>query len=219
VTTLSEFDAALLIKQARQRSGLTQRALADRAGTSQSVVARIELGETSPTVGTLNRLLRASGLRAVVTLRPSPRSRRPDVSDDQIAERIRRFFSAPPVSGVASVYLFGSSARGARHRQSDVDVAVLLDAEIHRSKGDRGEVRVRLSAEIAAATGINEVDLLILNDLPPMFARTIVIHGIRLLRPNPQLDRAFVRDVQLRAADVEPFLRRMRRIKLARLRG
>jgi hypothetical protein len=33
-------------------------------------------------------------------------------------------------------------------------------------------------------------------------------------RADPGADHAYVRDVQLRAADLEPFLRRMRRIKL-----
>jgi transcriptional regulator with XRE-family HTH domain len=51
-----------LIRQARQRSGLSQRELARRAGTTQSVVARIELGQTSPTWATIERLLHAAGL-------------------------------------------------------------------------------------------------------------------------------------------------------------
>lgn len=50
-----------LLQTARERSGLTQRQLAKKAGTAQSVVARIELGETSPSWGTLLRLLRAAG--------------------------------------------------------------------------------------------------------------------------------------------------------------
>jgi hypothetical protein len=33
-------------------------------------------------------------------------------------------------------------------------------------------------------------------------------------RADPEADHAYVRDAQLRAADVEPFLRRMRRIEL-----
>lgn len=46
---------------ARQAAGLTQRALAKKARTAQSVVARIELGETSPSWDTLMRLLHATG--------------------------------------------------------------------------------------------------------------------------------------------------------------
>jgi transcriptional regulator with XRE-family HTH domain len=50
-----------LLKAARLRAGLTQRELAKRANTAQSVVARIESGVTSPTVATLEHLLRTCG--------------------------------------------------------------------------------------------------------------------------------------------------------------
>src|SRR5258708_788248 len=58
---------ATLLRQARQRAGLTQRALAQRARTAQSVVARIEQGLTSPSWETLARLLAAAGF----AIRPS----------------------------------------------------------------------------------------------------------------------------------------------------
>ena len=51
-----------LLKEARNRAGLTQRELARRAGTSQAMVARIERGQQSPSVATLERLVRACGL-------------------------------------------------------------------------------------------------------------------------------------------------------------
>jgi transcriptional regulator with XRE-family HTH domain len=53
--------AARLLKYARRRSGLSQRALASAAQVPQSTVARIELGALSPRVDTLERLLRAAG--------------------------------------------------------------------------------------------------------------------------------------------------------------
>jgi len=52
---------AAILRDARLRAGLTQRELARRARTAQSVVARIELGEASPTWHTLTRLLAAAG--------------------------------------------------------------------------------------------------------------------------------------------------------------
>jgi predicted transcriptional regulator len=52
--------AAKLLREARSRAGLSQRALARRAGTSQSVIARIEAGQTSPTWDTFERLLMAA---------------------------------------------------------------------------------------------------------------------------------------------------------------
>ncbi|MBA3560710.1 MAG: helix-turn-helix domain-containing protein [Gemmatimonadaceae bacterium] len=52
------------------RAGLTQRELARRAATAQSVVARIESGMTSPTWETLARLLAAAGFELETALRP-----------------------------------------------------------------------------------------------------------------------------------------------------
>jgi hypothetical protein len=43
------------------------------------------------------------------------------------------------------------------------------------------------------------------------------VRGRRLLCVDAEADHAFVRDVQLRAADLEPFLRRTRRLKLQAL--
>lgn len=61
-------DAALLLRDARRRAGLSQRVLAERAGTSQSAIAAIESGRRDPSVGTLDRLLSACGLSARVRL-------------------------------------------------------------------------------------------------------------------------------------------------------
>ena len=65
-----------LLRTARTRAGLSQRDLARRAGTAQSVVARIELGATSPTWETLSRLLGAAGfeLDARLGLHPADAS-------------------------------------------------------------------------------------------------------------------------------------------------
>jgi transcriptional regulator with XRE-family HTH domain len=54
--------AGSLIKDARLRTGITQRALAARAATSQSTIAAYENGRKTPSMDTLLRLLRAAGL-------------------------------------------------------------------------------------------------------------------------------------------------------------
>jgi transcriptional regulator with XRE-family HTH domain len=68
--------SARIVSDARERAGLSQRELAKRARTAQSVVARIELGETSPSVDTLTRILRATGFEAMVDLEPIARMAR-----------------------------------------------------------------------------------------------------------------------------------------------
>jgi transcriptional regulator with XRE-family HTH domain len=54
-------EAARLLRHARKRAGLTQRALAAKAGVPQSSVSRIESSRVDPTVTSLSRLLRACG--------------------------------------------------------------------------------------------------------------------------------------------------------------
>ena len=56
------------------------------------------------------------------------------------------------------------------------------------------------------------MDVQVLNDLPPTFAARVVTTGHRLLCTCAELDHAFVRDSQLRAADLVPFLRRTHRL-------
>jgi transcriptional regulator with XRE-family HTH domain len=50
-----------LIRETRLRSGLSQERLARRTGTRQSAISRLEADEVSPTIETLDTLLRAMG--------------------------------------------------------------------------------------------------------------------------------------------------------------
>jgi len=67
--------ASRLLASARRRAGLTQRDLARRARTSQSVIARIECGATSPGWKTLLRLVSSAGFDLHVALKPRVRGR------------------------------------------------------------------------------------------------------------------------------------------------
>jgi transcriptional regulator with XRE-family HTH domain len=60
----------LIIKEGRLRAGLSQRQLADRLGTKQSVVARWETGAAAPSFDTVLRAVRACGLDLLVSLVP-----------------------------------------------------------------------------------------------------------------------------------------------------
>lgn len=50
-----------LIRDVRVSRGLTQHQLAIRAGTTQAAISRLERGERSPSIGTLERLLLVMG--------------------------------------------------------------------------------------------------------------------------------------------------------------
>lgn len=120
-----------------------------------------------------------------------------------------------PHRGVVSAYLFGSFADGRSHAESDVDVGVLLDRDEHPASTDRFEVRVRLSAQLEHDLAPRLPDVVILNEAPPTMAAHIVTTGRRVLCRNMEKDHAFRRDIQLRAADLQPFLRRARGVKLS----
>jgi len=89
---------------------LSQRDLARRARTAQSVVARIERGLTSPSWDTLSRLLAAAGfdLRSDLALRPTAHSH---MLDD--VTRILRLSPQQRLDEVRNVNRFAQTARHA----------------------------------------------------------------------------------------------------------
>jgi transcriptional regulator with XRE-family HTH domain len=101
-------DAAGLLREARIRAGLTQRELAKRARTAQSVVARIERGQSDPSWQTLRRLLAAAGFELCSEL--TPRS----TPDSHMLQDVARILSLTPeerLSEVRNVNAFLAAAR------------------------------------------------------------------------------------------------------------
>jgi transcriptional regulator with XRE-family HTH domain len=92
-------DAGRLVARLRARHGLSQRALAIRASTSQAWISRVERGEVSPSVDSLERLLHAMGEQLVVDCR---RLAHDDTDDHHraataamdVSERLERALSA-----------------------------------------------------------------------------------------------------------------------------
>jgi transcriptional regulator with XRE-family HTH domain len=77
---------ATLVRHARESAGLTQAELAERLGTTQPVVARLERRGSNPTWMTLVRALNATGYELELTRRrPSP----VPLDLDQLRERLR----------------------------------------------------------------------------------------------------------------------------------
>ncbi len=59
-------DVGSTLRTARRRAGLSQGALAARAGTSQATISAYESGAKQPSVATLSRLLAATGSHLAV---------------------------------------------------------------------------------------------------------------------------------------------------------
>lgn len=216
----------------RALRGLTQEELAARLGVAQSNVSRLErradmrvstLRDVVEKLGGELQLVAAFPEGAVRIRPPEPRAAERGEAGaggaGSVEARLRRFFEDATVPGVVSAYLFGGVASGREHAESDVDVAVLLDRGRYPDPSARSGARIDLGSALVHVLGRNEVDLVVLNDAPPELARRIVVEGRRVAQLDPVADHAFVRDAQLRAADLAPFLARMRRIKLEALRS
>ncbi len=96
-----------LVREARRRAGLTQRELAERAGTTQSAIARLESGRTSPSFDGVLRLIRLCGFRLDVALDPY------DDSDVAQAEALLRMSVDDRVEHVLSAVAFAEDLQEA----------------------------------------------------------------------------------------------------------
>ncbi|MDE0699272.1 MAG: helix-turn-helix transcriptional regulator [Acidimicrobiaceae bacterium] len=81
-------EPAELLRTARQRHGLTQAALAARAGTSQPVISAYEHGLRDPTTRTLRRLVSAAGDRLELHLASLPPDIPPPSRPEEHAGRL-----------------------------------------------------------------------------------------------------------------------------------
>jgi predicted nucleotidyltransferase len=137
---------------------------------------------------------------------------------DNVVASVTGYFASNRPADVLAAYVFGSHAGGRAHRESDVDVAVLLDHGISE-RAIRSLHGVRLNADLVAATHVNAVDVVILNDAPAELSAAVVRRGVRVYCADEQADHDFVRTAQLLDCDLRPFLIRARRRKLEGMIG
>ncbi len=128
-------------------------------------------------------------------------------------DRLHSFFLDRPELAVASLYLFSSRSLG-HHWDRILGLAILADPGRHPDPESRAELLTDLAPDLSRLTGEGRLDLLVLNDAPPLAGRRIVNEGRRLFSTEPALDRAYLRDVLIRAVDLEAFSRRPRRARL-----
>jgi transcriptional regulator with XRE-family HTH domain len=101
---------ALLVRTARQASGLTQKELARRLGTTQTAVARLERARSNPTFATLERALNATGHRLEITVEPVQAS----VDEEQIRRHVAMTPSERALAHDAAYRNLRESLQGAR---------------------------------------------------------------------------------------------------------
>jgi transcriptional regulator with XRE-family HTH domain len=72
----SEFAVASMLIEARAHAQLSQAELAQKMGTSQSTIARLESGAAKPSLSTLERFAKATGMKMRVVFEPVKTTRK-----------------------------------------------------------------------------------------------------------------------------------------------
>ena len=91
-------------------------------------------------------------------------------------------------NSLLAIYLFGSHASGKAHKYSDIDIAVLYD-----EKADKKEYTdKRIEIMTAVSESFNrEVDVVVLNQAPPMLKYHILRYGMRLYERSNRQEHSF----------------------------
>jgi transcriptional regulator with XRE-family HTH domain len=123
-----------MVRRARDARGISQQRLAIRAGTTQTAISRLENGDVSPRVETLQRLLLAMGYRLDLSAMPMPGILDDRHHDEQlrlsVAERLaiaagwnefasELAYAVPPATAAAA-----SVEHGTADRQDDKEPLV-----------------------------------------------------------------------------------------------
>lgn len=103
---------------------------------------------------------------------------------------------------VVAGYLFGSQAAGTAGPLSDVDVGVWLDAGVEPLA--RHELGIRLAREAGRALHGAEVQVVVLNDAPPLLIHRVLGNKLALVDGDPQARANLESDALIRYLDTMP---------------
>jgi transcriptional regulator with XRE-family HTH domain len=120
-----------IVRRAREARGISQRQLAIRSGTTQTAISRLENGDVSPRVETLQRLLLVMGYRLDLAATPMG-----GILDDRHHDEALRRSVAERLARAAGWNEFASELAYAARRGKNASTA---DAHTKPSPGDDGE--------------------------------------------------------------------------------
>jgi len=118
---------------------------------------------------------------------------------------------------ILEAYLFGSLARHGAQPHSDVDVAVYVDRD--RLPESRFGYAAELTAELMKALRRNAVDVVILNQAPPLLYDRVLRDGVRLLTRNAAATTTREGQALSRYCDYISHLRKIDAVHAARIAG
>jgi uncharacterized protein len=104
-------------------------------------------------------------------------------------------------SDVTLAYVFGSASRGLEREDSDLDLAILFGDRVPAAA--RSKLRLDLLTELVGLTHVNDIDLIILNDAPPLLAYKVASAGRSILGERQDRFRFEVEAIK-RYIDTQP---------------
>jgi transcriptional regulator with XRE-family HTH domain len=165
---LLRMKGASLVREARRRAGMSQSELAARTGTTQSAIARLECGRSSPSFRRVTELIEACGLELRVRLvEPDARGGVAD-AEGRLPDEIRSMLGALTAGGVAAVVI-GDVAAALHHVPTErptltivpdpsaanvVALATVLDGLGARARVEGGTLPFERDAATLASRGV-----------------------------------------------------------------
>lgn len=120
---------------------------------------------------------------------------------------------------IIAAYLFGSRATGKAGPLSDIDLAVLVDPARHDVNRYRYGYQAFLITELMRILGTTELDVVVLNESPPLLKFQVINHGEVIYYRS----RSEMLDFHVRAfneyQDFKPMLAVQHRYMMQRLAG
>lgn len=116
---------------------------------------------------------------------------------------------------ILDAYLFGSSAHGRAQAHSDVDVAVYIDPD--RAQGSPFGYAAELTADLSAALRRDGVDVLLLNQAPPLLYHRVLRDGLRVIARDLAATTTREGQALSRYCDYVPHLRKIDAAHAARI--
>ncbi|MGQ4833843.1 MAG: type VII toxin-antitoxin system MntA family adenylyltransferase antitoxin [Candidatus Asgardarchaeia archaeon] len=99
-------------------------------------------------------------------------SKKEKLSKQEILRTVKKLFS--PIEYILFAYLFGSYATNNVWAMSDIDIAVYVDIQ---KAGDLFKTKIKLLGMLIDAFETDKVDLVILNEAPPVLKYEIITEG------------------------------------------
>ncbi len=103
---------------------------------------------------------------------------------------------------VQAAYIFGSVATGMARPDSDVDIAVLVSGKV--AQRDPFRYRLQLISDLMGALKRDDVDVILLNQAPPLLAHRVLSKGKLILERSASARVAFQVRTVSRYLDTQP---------------